>query len=266
MSGRYSRDKTDVNYLYFVYLAEQIKAEKGLTEAHDLHILDYGCGDGVIVELLRDAGFDAYGVEVCYEGANFDAFRAHELYHKGLLKEIVPDAALPFPDGFFDLIISNMVFEHVEEKPATFSRLRRILKDDGTMQHHFPTREILREGHMAAPFVHWLKPGRLQTFIAETTHRLGGGFFREGKTPQAWAKFQLGWVDRYCFYIRSRDLRKLLASDYTIQNREMDYCLFRARNSRKLTLLLKIKPLHGLYQILFNRLAFTVIRLRKKRL
>ena len=153
MSNWEKRDKTDVNYLYFVSLIQQVSVDKNL-RGGSLRVLDYGCGRGIIVELLREAGFEAYGAEVCYEGADFSGFYANPLYKAGYLKEFPPNEALPFPDGFFDVIISNQVFEHIEDKRTALKHLQRILADDGVMQHHFPSKEVMKEGHIGIPMAH----------------------------------------------------------------------------------------------------------------
>ncbi len=118
---------------------------------------------------------------------------------------------------------------------------------------------------MFVPFAHWVRPGRLRTWLAETTYRLGKDYHRDtGKNAQEWAKVQLDWFDHYCHYLWYRDLRKMLAPDFVVSHNEIDYCRFRARNSRKLSAILGVRPLRGIYERLFRRVAFIVIQLRKK--
>jgi 2-polyprenyl-3-methyl-5-hydroxy-6-metoxy-1,4-benzoquinol methylase len=47
----------DVNRRYFVHYVRT-------NAAPGARVLDHGCGAGTTVALLRDAGFDAYGVDI----------------------------------------------------------------------------------------------------------------------------------------------------------------------------------------------------------
>ncbi len=46
--------------------------------------------------------------------------------------------ALPFADASFDLITSNMVFEHLARPDAALSEIRRVLKPGGHVIFHTP--------------------------------------------------------------------------------------------------------------------------------
>lgn len=86
-------------------------------------VLDYGCGNGDIVEAVAARGIDIQGVEAFYEGN-----RARQvLTEKGLLGKLVfeleKDGTIPFEDGSFSLVVSNQVFEHVK----AYMRLMRAM-------------------------------------------------------------------------------------------------------------------------------------------
>ncbi|HWS72951.1 MAG TPA: class I SAM-dependent methyltransferase, partial [Thermoanaerobaculia bacterium] len=168
----------NVNYEYF---SSYIRS---LPEWETLKVLDYGCGGGEVVELMRKHGIDARGCDVFYEGgsAHFQETQAREFIH--LIDEKSP---LPFGDRTFDVIVANQVFEHIDDFGPVLERLHRVLKDDGHMLLHFPTSEVIREGHIGLPFVHWMRPGsRLRFLFTLALRRAGLGYFKDGLTPREW--------------------------------------------------------------------------------
>ncbi len=97
--------------------------------------LDVGCGRHLIPQWI---------------GGHAE-WEAKLVAHAGLLAGIDPDLAalrdnascqlkskadaiaLPFADGSFDLVTSNMVFEHVENPMASLMEIRRVLRPDGRL-------------------------------------------------------------------------------------------------------------------------------------
>jgi SAM-dependent methyltransferase len=127
----------DVNRRYFVHYVERVAAPGA-------KILDFGCGDGTVVRMLRARGLDAYGVDVRWPGADFGDVEASELGHEGLLRYYDEGGRLPFPDGMFDVIISDQVFEHVEPLEAAVRELERVAAPGAVAYHHFPYRTVWR--------------------------------------------------------------------------------------------------------------------------
>ena len=115
-------------------------------------VLDCGCGNGLTVEHLRDAGFDAWGSDV----SAFRKWQWRERRDRDRL--VVTDGRhLPFEDGYFDAIISSGVLEHVgvdelaidgyrvtpratrdEERRAFVAELLRVLAPAGSLFLDFP--------------------------------------------------------------------------------------------------------------------------------
>ena len=90
----------------------------GVAPAEGRRSLDFGCGAGEKVSYLLDLGFDAYGCDIT-EGATL---MKDTVLPVGLiggnekLKAIPLDPyRLPFADDFFDIVISDQVFEHVQD-------------------------------------------------------------------------------------------------------------------------------------------------------
>ena len=108
------------NYNFLVDLAR-----KRLPPAHDakIRLLDFGCGAGQIVSRAREVGYAAEGVDT-YAGGWGEAMAAG-LQLEGV-KHIPPSAPLPFEKGRFQVVISNMVLEHVRELGPVAAEVSRI--------------------------------------------------------------------------------------------------------------------------------------------
>ncbi len=116
-------------------------------------VLDSGCGNGEAVDTLSDAGFEAWGHDL-------SAFRKWQWKSRAHRERLVVanGIRLPFPDGFFDAVISSGVLEHVgvaerggpgvyEVSPlpdrdarrfAFLAGLLRVLAPEGSLYLDFP--------------------------------------------------------------------------------------------------------------------------------
>lgn len=84
-------------------------------------VLDDGCGVGAYLEhLARDADL-AFGLE-------FDAQRAREARQRGLAVVRARSEQLPFPSGFFNLVLSHEVLEHVANDRSAAQEIARVLR------------------------------------------------------------------------------------------------------------------------------------------
>lgn len=121
-------------------------------------ILDYGCGNGQLVYNLRDLGFDAYGFDI-HETVNYRSPEDRKFFgfvnnpERDTSNMVVQSELLrvPFPENFFDVVISFSVLEHIMDLPHTMSEIARVLKSTGISVHQFPGRTTLIEPHMFVP-------------------------------------------------------------------------------------------------------------------
>ena len=243
------------DHRYFVCLISQ------LPNSNELRVLDFGCGRGDVVQELRELKIDCYGADVFYDGASYDELRESESYRSGIIRELGDGDVIPFPDQFFDVIISNAVFEHIEDKQRALQQLERVLKPGGTMFHHFPTLEVILEGHMAIPCAHWFQAGKLRFAFVAGLRCMGlGNYKQRGESIFEWTRRKLDWIDKYCFYENSNYYNKLF-SEYALVHREIDYMRFRARNIPVLRGVLKIPLLSRVFGVLYRRIFCTTIEL-----
>jgi SAM-dependent methyltransferase len=95
-------------------------------------VLDLGCGAGRHLVYLARQGFEAYGTDVDSHGL---ARTRSWLEQEGLPAHLtVADMeALPYPDGFFDAVVSMYVIHHnlVDGIHRTVAGVRRVLRPGG---------------------------------------------------------------------------------------------------------------------------------------
>jgi len=216
-----------VNFRYVLDFAERQR-----NGAPDYTILDYGCGAGDVVIAGQQRGMNFFGAEVFYAGVS----SRDVIEKKGLLGTVVKeirDGHLDFPDAFFELVVNNQVFEHVEDLDQVLAEINRVLKPSGRVLSLFPSRDVWREGHCGIPFLHrFSRESRLRYPYALLLRKLGLGHNKGIKTPEQWAKDYLDWLDRSCFYRSRRSIMNSFRRHFGVRLIEEDYILFRLRASR----------------------------------
>jgi ubiquinone/menaquinone biosynthesis C-methylase UbiE len=136
--------------------------EQGGALSKDAKILDFGCGAGHKLEALRKEGFDAYGCDVAQrDDLSHDIIETHKLLNDGAIRLIDPDNyRIPFDDAMFDVVISDQVFEHVQDYNAALSEINRVTKNQGRGLHIFPARYRLLppiEPHIRVPLATFIQ-------------------------------------------------------------------------------------------------------------
>ena len=244
----------DVNRRFFVHYVRS-------SVAPGARVLDYGCGAGTTVALLCEAGFDAHGVDIRWDGADF-----RELDDpSGRLRYYEEGGRLPFDDDSFDLVISDQVFEHVVPLEASIREIERVLKPGGVSYHHFPSKAVLREGHIGIPLAHRLPPGRVRLYYTAALRKLGAGIYKDDRPAREWAAAKLRWIDEWTVYRPRHEIHALFGREAELRNREIDYCRFRAGDRQPLRALLELPVMRRPAEALFRRLAFEAIEARPRR-
>jgi SAM-dependent methyltransferase len=127
----------------------------------DARMLDLGCyiGGRTARWVERYAGREIHGVDV---DARFldvaEAFAKRRDVEADF--RLGAGEALPYPDGFFDVILTQDTFEHVRDLGRVLAECRRVLRDGGHLVVTFPPFFAPHAHHLdlatRTPFVHWL--------------------------------------------------------------------------------------------------------------
>jgi len=140
--------------LFFNDVLESIENETGKVGK----ILDVGCGVGTFLEIARDRGWDATGIEVSSFAAQYARDKKLRVY-EGFFGQV------PLEYEKFDLITVWDVIEHVEKPVDFLSIINSTLKEDGFLVLKMPnTRSISVRFYMKLSHI------SKRDYIHATTH------------------------------------------------------------------------------------------------
>jgi len=117
------------------------------------HILDLGCGGGILAHVLATK-FPTARVFA----ADLVDQRLENVKYASTFLTSKPDGKIDFPDAQFDVIICHMVLEHINPKfqGGILQECLRLLKVEGLALISFPNRWALLESHYMLPFLSWV--------------------------------------------------------------------------------------------------------------
>jgi SAM-dependent methyltransferase len=196
-------------------------------------LLDFGCGAGEVVDLALQAGFDSWGIDTfddVWEQYGHAAGKS-----EGRIIHTIAGEPLPFDDQSFDIVVSNQVFEHIEDPRPVVREVARVLRRRGLIVAMFPTREVIIEPHLRAPFVHWFRTGSTaQKRFLRLWHVL-----RLCNAPDLprdhWVEFEMESLRRRIFYRNERNTLAMFAPSFQLVARgEADFIADRVLHSRAL--------------------------------
>ncbi|MHC1781961.1 MAG: class I SAM-dependent methyltransferase [Anaerolineaceae bacterium] len=147
-------------------------------------VLEDGCGVGAYLGRLEVDAVQAVGLEVEFP-------RAVEARRVASRVLCCAGETLPLPDGYFDLVLSHEVLEHVADDRLYLEEIARVLKTGGRLALFCPNRGYPFETHG----VYWR------------------GVYHFGNIPLV-NYLPRGWRDKLAPHVRvysTRDLEKLLA-------------------------------------------------------
>jgi len=193
------------NYQFCADFARRTIAATG----PEAKILDFGCGAGKIVTLLRNSNVSAFGCDSFYGGA----YGADQCPIPTELSGVIlpmQDNLIPFPDCMFDVVLNNQVMEHVENLDTTLAEIYRVLKPGGIVLSLFPDKGVWREGHCGVPFLHWFpKRSKLRIYYAFFMRIIGFGYFgyyTKELSRLQWSKNFCKWLDDWTVYRSYREI------------------------------------------------------------
>lgn len=104
----------------------------------DGKIMDVGCGSGETLKTLKEYGWEPYGIDIDKRAINRGKKSGLEHLYRGTYQKLSI-----FPDGYFDVIRSYHVIEHLDN-PALFLTLaRKKLKKGGELIIGTPNSESI---------------------------------------------------------------------------------------------------------------------------
>ncbi len=95
-------------------------------------VLDLGFGTGNILEVLKKSGASCHGVEI-------SATAIERLKNKGYQLKQVEDELLPYPDAYFDTVVSSHTLEHIPNELKVLQEIERVIKPGGLVIIGVPT-------------------------------------------------------------------------------------------------------------------------------
>ena len=91
-------------------------------------LLEIGCNRGDLLVLFQNAGFEVFGIEPNVKASQY----ASQYLRLGNIENCsLKDAGSPA--NFFDAIIAVHTFEHLLDPLGSLGKIRKMLKDDGTL-------------------------------------------------------------------------------------------------------------------------------------
>lgn len=140
--------------------------QENKNQKEDVKILDFGCGRGVFVAALRAHGYVAYGADIVSSYIDSGNAYLRERYPcDDVLLLMDENSNTTFPDGYFDVVITDQVLEHVADLDCVVAEISRISKPGALGLHMFPAQWRVFEVHLMMPFVHWLPKNRLRKAV-----------------------------------------------------------------------------------------------------
>lgn len=114
-------------------------AYKVMSEFATGKVLDLGCNVGYGSAELATSGAEVFGVDVSEKAIT----KARSIaYKSGVSFSVIDGKKLPFPNAYFDLVVSCQVIEHIVDVSEYLSEIRRVLTHDGIVIFSTPNREI----------------------------------------------------------------------------------------------------------------------------
>lgn len=138
---------------------EALQGLQGLPLDRRARILDVGCGQGQLVNALRELG---------YTGAQgIDPFLSQDL------APWLQKRSLEQMDGSWDLIMLHHSLEHLPDPAAAFAELARLLAPRGRLLIRVPTVDSWAYRHYGSFWVQWDPPRHLYLFSRANLAQLG---------------------------------------------------------------------------------------------
>lgn len=150
---------------------EKIKPEKG-------KLLEIGCAAGYFLQVARERGWNAFGLELSEAAAEFGRKQL------GLAIETGTVETTHYPNESFDVIVGMDVIEHVPDPHLFVKRASELLKPEGLLRLATPNAASLAARLRKSKWPHFRPPEHLHYFTPKTIeHLLSRHFSRTKSKP-----------------------------------------------------------------------------------
>ncbi len=145
---------------FYLYPPRREDAEfplRQLGRGNGRKLLDVGCGDGSLLRMMLEYGWDCQGLD-------FDDGAVRNAARKGLHVACGTLEEQRYAEAAFDAITMSHVIEHVPEPLALLSECRRILKPGGRLVLVTPNSQSLGRKMFGSSWSHLAPPYHLRIF------------------------------------------------------------------------------------------------------
>lgn len=161
-------NKGIVNKLYHAIRKFTLNQKKRLllstTKLSEGKILDVGCGTGSFLEIMKNAGWEAVGLEPNLEARELTIAKNIECYESNYLFNL--------PDKQFDVITLWHVLEHVHDLYNYIIQFKRLLKENGLLLIAVPNYTSSDASHYDAFWAAYDVPRHLYHFSPKSMNVL----------------------------------------------------------------------------------------------
>jgi 2-polyprenyl-3-methyl-5-hydroxy-6-metoxy-1,4-benzoquinol methylase len=177
-----------INQIYHEVRKHTLKGKRkmieGAMEGRTGQILDYGCGTGAFLDVMKKRGWEVTGIEPD-SGARSIAEAQYQIL------PMDPSSIALLKDHYFDIITLWHVLEHVHDLHNTLAHLRRMLKKDGKIFIAVPNHSSQDAAHYGPAWAAWDVPRHLYHFSPDSMKYLleKAGFRQVNIRPM--------WFDSY---------------------------------------------------------------------
>ena len=111
---------------YYPYLAKYL----ALDEIEGKNVLEVGLGYGTVTQLLASTGANYHGLDIATNAVEMAKQRLEQINKSGDVRE-GSMLKCPFPDNYFNFVISIGCFHHTGDMQACVNQTHRVLKKGG---------------------------------------------------------------------------------------------------------------------------------------
>ena len=212
-SADYSKEAYSKEKLSYESYAEKLRLEKitTLVEGKNKKILDIGCYDGTLGNILIKNKNEVYGLEINKEVAEIAK-------KKGLRVKVQNiESGFGFKDNFFDVIIASEVIEHIADTDFFLNEIYKSLKKNGYLIISTPNVVSL---------------GKRVLFLF-------------GKNVGFDPSFKKPWAGHLRYYTKDSLINLLIEHNFKITNFSSDFVSFTPNGNYGSKLLANIIPTFG---------------------